>query len=85
MDMNNSDVIVIGGGAAGMLASVTAAMNGAHVTLLERNEKLGRKIYITGKGRCNLTNLVEPNEFLPNVVNNSKFLVIRCTPLIISA
>ena len=49
-------VIVIGGGAAGMLAAYSAVCVGARVTLVERNEKMGRKLYITGKGRCNLTN-----------------------------
>ena len=56
-------IIVIGGGAAGMLASHFAARAGARVTLLERNEKLGKKLYITGKGRCNLTNACEKEEF----------------------
>ena len=51
-----NEIAVIGGGAAGMMAAVTAAEAGARVTLLERNEKLGKKVYITGKGRCNLTN-----------------------------
>ena len=51
-----SDIVVIGGGAAGMMAAVFAARTGANVTLLEKNEKLGKKVYITGKGRCNLTN-----------------------------
>ena len=51
-----SNVAVIGGGAAGMMAACTAAGNGHQVTLYEQNEKLGKKIYITGKGRCNLTN-----------------------------
>ena len=49
-------VIVVGGGAAGMMAAITAARQGAKVTLVERNEKMGRKLYITGKGRCNVTN-----------------------------
>ena len=49
------DVLVIGGGAAGMMGALFAAREGAQVTLLEKNEKLGKKIYITGKGRCNLT------------------------------
>ena len=48
---------MIGGGAAGMMAAITAAAGGAAVTLLERNKKVGRKLYITGKGRCNVTNL----------------------------
>ena len=51
-----TSVLVIGGGAAGMMAALFAAREGAGVTLLERNEKTGKKIYITGKGRCNLTN-----------------------------
>lgn len=67
-------VIVIGGGAAGMMAAVTAAEQGADVTLLEKNEKLGKKIYITGKGRCNVTNACETEELFKNVVTNSRFL-----------
>lgn len=67
-------VVVIGGGAAGLMASYAAASHGAQVTLLERNEKLGKKIYITGKGRCNLTNDCPPDEFLENVVHGGKFL-----------
>ena len=51
-----SDVLVIGGGPAGMFAAVTAAKNGANVVLLERNDRLGKKLLITGKGRCNVTN-----------------------------
>lgn len=67
-------VIVIGGGAAGMMAACMAAVEGAHVTLLEKNEKTGKKIYITGKGRCNLTNACQREEFLENVITNPKFL-----------
>ena len=67
-------VIVIGGGAAGMMASYSSAVEGNQVILLEKNEKLGKKIYITGKGRCNLTCSVEKNDFFANVVNNPKFL-----------
>lgn len=67
-------IIVIGGGAAGMMAAYTAATNGASVVLLEKNEKLGKKIYITGKGRCNVTNDCAPNDFLTKVVNGQKFL-----------
>lgn len=67
-------IIVIGGGAAGMLASLFAARAGARVTLLERNEKLGKKLYITGKGRCNLTNACEKEEFQRQVLRNPRFL-----------
>lgn len=69
-----SKVIVIGGGAAGMIAAVTAAENGHQVDLFEKNEKLGKKIYITGKGRCNLTNACDTEELFENVCTNSKFL-----------
>lgn len=65
---------IIGGGAAGMAAAVFAARGGARVTLIERNEKLGKKIYITGKGRCNMTNTAEGQEFLRNVPRNPRFL-----------
>ena len=61
-------VCVIGGGAAGMVASLLIKFKKHDVILLEKNEKLGKKIYITGKGRCNLTNAVTGNEFLANVV-----------------
>lgn len=67
-------VIIVGGGAAGMIAAIFAAKNGNDVLLLEKNEKLGKKIYITGKGRCNLTNDVSAREFFDFVVNNPKFL-----------
>lgn len=67
-------VAVIGGGAAGLASAYAAAKRGAEVTLFEKNEKCGKKIYITGKGRCNLTHVCEPSEFLTNVVNNSKFM-----------
>lgn len=73
------DVIVIGGGAAGMLAALTAAQSGAQVTLLERNQKVGRKLYITGKGRCNLTNDCPADEVLRNVPHNSRFLTSAMT------
>lgn len=68
------NVVVIGGGAAGMMAAVAAAQGGARVVLLERNEKLGKKLYITGKGRCNVTNAVSPEEFQKQVVRNPRFL-----------
>ena len=67
-------VIVIGGGAAGMMAALSAAEAGASVLLLEGNEKLGKKIYITGKGRCNVTNACEPAAFMNKVVKNPRFL-----------
>ncbi|MBQ8296110.1 MAG: NAD(P)/FAD-dependent oxidoreductase [Clostridia bacterium] len=67
-------VYVIGGGAAGLMAAYAAAKNGHSVVLIEKNEKLGKKIYITGKGRCNFTNDVPVDEFLPNVVRGGKFL-----------
>lgn len=69
-----SEIGIIGGGAAGMAAAVFAARAGAHVTLIERNEKLGKKIYITGKGRCNVTNTASGQEFLLNVPRNPRFL-----------
>ena len=72
--MSKTDVIVIGGGAAGMLAARAAALAGADVTLLERNPKLGRKIYITGKGRCNLTNHCPVEEVLANIPCHSRFV-----------
>ena len=67
-------VIVIGGGAAGLMAALSAAEAGASVLLLEGNEKLGKKIYITGKGRCNVTNACEPAAFMNKVVKNPRFL-----------
>ena len=68
------DVIVIGAGASGLMAAYAAAKNGNKVTVIEKNEKAGKKIYITGKGRCNITNDIAPEDFLPNVVTNRKFL-----------
>lgn len=69
-----SRVIVIGGGPAGMMAAVAAAQKGHRVLLLEKNEKLGKKLYITGKGRCNVTNACEKDKFFENIVSNPKFL-----------
>ncbi len=68
------EVIVVGGGAGGMMAAIFAARGGARVTLLERNEKLGKKVYITGKGRCNVTNDCTQDEFLRQVPRNPRFL-----------
>lgn len=67
-------VIVIGGGAAGMMAAEAAAKAGAAVTLYEKNEKLGKKLYITGKGRCNVTNACSREDFFDHVVSNPRFL-----------
>lgn len=67
-------IIVVGGGAAGMMAAVAAARQGADVILVEPNEKVGRKLYITGKGRCNVTNFCGREEFLTSVPRNGKFL-----------
>lgn len=69
-----SKVIVIGGGPAGMFAAYFAAKNGHQVTLLEQNEKLGKKLYITGKGRCNITNASDMEDLFHNVCSNQKFL-----------
>ena len=67
-------VIVVGGGAAGMMAAITAARQGAKVTLVERNEKMGRKLYITGKGRCNVTNHTDARTVLEHIPHGSRFL-----------
>ncbi|MBP3736885.1 MAG: NAD(P)/FAD-dependent oxidoreductase, partial [Lachnospiraceae bacterium] len=69
-----SRVIVIGAGASGLMAAAAAAENGHEVLVLERNEKAGKKIYITGKGRCNLTNACEPADFFTHIVRNPRFL-----------
>lgn len=69
-----ANIVVIGGGASGLLASSLIAENGNSVTLVEKNEKLGKKLYITGKGRCNVTNDCSPRDFLDSVVTNPKFL-----------
>lgn len=77
--MERNQIVVIGGGAAGMMAALSAAAKGADVTLLERNQKLGRKLYITGKGRCNLTNDCTVTEALAAVPRNSRFLFSAMT------
>ncbi len=68
------NIVVIGGGPAGMMAAISAARLGAEVTIAERNDRCGRKLRITGKGRCNLTNDCTVNEFMQNVPTNPKFL-----------
>ncbi len=70
----NYDGIVIGGGPAGMFAAITAAQRGQRVLLLERNDRLGKKLLITGKGRCNVTNNCPVDEVLKNVPRNGRFL-----------
>ena len=74
MIKNSCNVVVVGGGAAGMMAAIWAARQGADVILFEKNEKLGKKIYITGKGRCNLTNACDIEDLFPNMVSNGNFL-----------
>ncbi len=69
-----SEVFVVGGGASGMMAGIFAARRGHKVTIFEKNEKLGKKLFITGKGRCNLTNACDYNSFFDNMVSNAKFL-----------
>ncbi len=69
-----SRVVVIGGGAAGMMAAIAAADQGHKVTLMEKNEKLGKKVYITGKGRCNVTNDSDVENLLQHTMRNAKFL-----------
>lgn len=79
----NYDVIVIGGGPAGMYAAITAAQRGKQVMLLERNDRLGKKLLITGKGRCNVTNDCDGDEILKNVPRNGRFLfsaIAACPP-----
>jgi len=72
--MQHNKCIVVGGGASGMLAALYAARGGARVTLLERNEKLGKKLYITGKGRCNVTNASDMEQYQRNIFRNPRFL-----------
>ena len=67
-------VCIIGGGASGLMSAYAAAEKGHEVILFEKNEKLGKKIYITGKGRCNFTNDIPPDEFLHNIVRGEKFM-----------
>ena len=73
------DGIVIGGGPAGMFAAITAAENGQKVLLLERNDRLGKKLLITGKGRCNVTNDCSEQEVLQNTPRNGRFLYSAMT------
>ena len=72
--MIRSDVIVIGAGPAGMMAAGAAAENGADVILIEKNAKVGRKLAITGKGRCNITNMCDNDEFIKRLTSNARFM-----------
>ena len=74
MQKMNKEIVVIGGGAAGMMAAIAAAERGAAVRLLEPNERLGKKLNITGKGRCNVTNNCTVEELLAHIPRNGKFL-----------
>lgn len=71
---NTERIIVVGGGPAGMMAAIKAAENGAQVVLLEKMNRLGKKMLITGKGRCNITNVAEKQELIRNIPGNGKFL-----------
>lgn len=75
----NYDVVVVGGGPAGMFAAITAAERGSRVLLLERNDRLGKKLRITGKGRCNVTNDCDVGEVLQNIPKNGRFLYSALT------
>ena len=79
----NSNIIIVGGGASGMYAAVTAARRGKSVLLLDANDRLGHKLSITGKGRCNVTNNCDPDTLMQNIPRNPRFLYSafsRCTP-----
>ena len=69
------NIAVVGGGASGSLCAIMLAKKGHNVTLYDKNEKIGKKLYITGKGRCNLTNATTGAEFLSNIVNGNKFIM----------
>ena len=73
-DKKLKQVIVIGAGAAGMMAAIAAARNNKKVIVIEKNEKVGKKLFITGKGRCNITNACDIEDLLSNIVTNPKFL-----------
>ena len=78
-----SNVIVIGGGAAGMMAAITAASNGHKVTLYEKNEKLGKKLFITGKGRCNFTNAGDAEDILTVLLLIRSFYIVHLMDFLI--
>ena len=74
-------VIVVGGGAAGMIAAIASAQIGNQVTIIEKNEKLGKKIFITGKGRCNVTNACEIEDLFKNIISNIVSAIIETNAL----
>src|SRR3712207_807475 len=73
--MKKFDIIIIGGGASGLMAANAACSSGKKILLLEQNEKLGKKLYITGKGRCNITSSLPIDYFFKYISRNSKFLI----------
>lgn len=77
--MNSYDVIVIGGGPSGLMASVAAAGHGASVLLIDKGAKLGRKLGISGGGRCNVTNIKETSELIAHIPGNGRFYTARLT------
>jgi predicted Rossmann fold flavoprotein len=84
----HSNIIIVGGGASGMFAAVTAARRGRSVLLLDANDRLGHKLSITGKGRCNVTNDCDPDTLMQNIPRNPRFLYSafsRCTPAVVMA
>ena len=68
-------VLVIGGGPAGMMSAITSAKNGNEVIIIEKNKTLGKKLLITGKGRCNITSSIDIDDFIKNIPGNRKILV----------
>ena len=73
-ELKKKRLVIVGGGAAGMLSAILAADYGWDTLLLEKNEKLGKKLFITGKGRCNITNACGGEEFLDHVMTGRKFM-----------
>ena len=69
-----AEIVIVGGGAAGMMCAAHAAEGGRDVLLLEKNEKLGKKLFITGKGRCNLTNEAGPEQLMECIISNPRFM-----------
>ena len=76
MENDMSEILIVGGGAAGMMAAIAAADQGHQVTILEKNEKLGKKVFITGKGRCNITNDSDVENLLQHTIRNPRFLYL---------